>query len=116
MWRDWSDREDLHNKSLPNPSPNLFTESMVRWQVRRSQRSFPTTQADVSSEEKVHVRSVRGRHVVPRTDGELPAIVPESWTLIEAGRCVPRTSPIVRLGRIGGGFGRWPNSSEFAVE
>ena len=76
---------------------------------------------NVSSEEEVLVRSNRGRHVVPRIDGELPATVPTSQTaFIEAGRWVsPEQVPLHVLDaleeELDGGAPRWPRSSEFAL-
>ena len=46
-------------------------------QARRSQRSV-ITQVDASSNEEFLLRPNSGRHVVPRTDGELPTTVPAS--------------------------------------
>ena len=55
-------------------------------QARRLERSIPCTQVDVSSDEEVFVRRNSGRHVVPRTVGELPATVPASpGALVMAG-------------------------------
>ena len=59
------------------------------------QRSFTITQVDASSDEEVLVRSNRGRHVVPRTDGELPVTVPASQTALnEVGRWVSEQVPL----------------------
>ena len=55
-------------------------------QARRSQTLIPVAQVDVSSEEEVLVRPNRGRHVVPRIHGEVPATVPASSdALLAAG-------------------------------
>ena len=55
-------------------------------QARRLERLIPCTQVDVSSDEEVLVRRNSGRHVVPRTVGELPATVLASpGTLVMAG-------------------------------
>ena len=79
----------------------------LRRQARRSQRSFPITHVAVFSEEKVLVRFGRGKHVVPRTYGELPATVPASQTAVnEAGMWVsPEQVPLHVFGCIGGWFG-----------
>ena len=62
-------------------------------QARRSQRSFLHTSGRISDEE-VLVRSNRG-NVVPRTDGELPAIVAASQTALnEAGGWVSPEVPL----------------------
>ena len=58
-------------------------------QARRSQRSCPITQVDAPSDEEVLVRSNRGRRVVPRTDGELPATVPASPGALFAAGFLP---------------------------
>ena len=55
-------------------------------QARRLERSFPCTQVDASSDDEALVRPNRGRHVIPRTVGELPATFPASpGVLLSAG-------------------------------
>ena len=83
----------------------------------RSQRTLPTTQADVSSQEEVLIRSNRGRHVVPRRDGELPQVRRHSLQQADGS---PERVPMHVLDALeedldDGPSPRWHSSSEFAL-
>ena len=64
-------------------------------QARKFQRSIPVTQVDVSSDDEVLDRPNRGRHVVPRTNSEVPTTVPaSSYALVAAGLCSECEFPV----------------------